>query len=110
MLKSEMEAEIKTLEELRLQYIEIITELESDKASIIQANNIMQSTIEVLEKKVDHFVARADLTEQFLEDKTNDYIRLNDKHTALVKKLEALEASLDTIAMAATAGLAVTEL
>ena len=110
MLKSEMAAEIKTLEKLRLEYIEIIRELESDKASIIQANNIMQSTIAVLEKKVDHFVSRADLTEQFLEDKTNDYIRLNDKHTALIKKLEALEASLDVIAMAATAGLAVTEL
>ena len=68
MLKSEMAAEIKTLEFVRLQYIEIITE----------------KSVELRE--------------------------IGDENTRLTKKLEALEASLDVIAMAATAGLAVTEL
>ena len=110
MLKSEMAAEIKTLEFVRLQYIEIIRELESDKASILQANNIMQSTIAGLESDnavYDTALTHLEESEKSLVEKNNSLINANQK---LIKKLEALEASLDVIAMAATAGLAVTEL
>ena len=67
-LIKDLQEEIKTLEFVRVQYIEIITE----KAVALR--------------------------------------EIGDENARLTKKLEALEASLDVIAMAATAGLAVTEL
>ena len=63
-----------------------------------------------LQAEIEWFKKERSFDDEALRDTVNGIIELKAENTALIKKLEALEASLDVIAMAATAGLAVTEL
>ena len=63
-----------------------------------------------LEAEIEWFKKERDCDAEAIKDTVNGLMELKADNTALIKKLEALEASLDVIAMAATAGLAVTEL
>jgi hypothetical protein len=121
MLKAELEAEIKTLEFVRLEFIEVIKSLESERDELqakatrstkIASNKCteageLQVKIETLEGVL------FSLGEQNLADceKLDDeIIDLKIERTSLIKKLEAVESIFDSIAHSTNTGLQVTEL
>lgn len=110
MLKSEMEELIEELQVSVRQKDKNNRTLENKIAKYYMDLNGLTQTVKRLEGDIDSYdTALKHSTEsaKSLIEKNSGLI--DDRHR-LIKKLEALEASLDVIAMAATAGLAVTEL
>ena len=107
---ADLEVRIENLEdELRAEKCEC-DGLNSELTDLRYDNHEALNKIVELEKNIKLAGYRIeDLTTGY-DSRGDERDKLKLENTRLIKKLEALEASLDTIAMAATAGLAVTEL